>query len=136
MVDPAHKGKVFEPFDLTIERGKLREFLMALGDDNPAYAVDDPPIPPTFSTVFTFWGGVGLQAILKAVGVEIQNVLHAEQGYEYLVPMHVGDTITGQSRVENIYAKGGMDFVELVTEYKNQHGQPVLKDTALVIVRG
>lgn len=136
MVDPSHKGKTFEPFQLTIERGKVREFLMAIGDDNPAYAVEDPPMPPTFSTVFTFWGDVGLVNILKAVGVEIWNVLHGEQEYQYLAPMHVGDTITGQSRIENIYTKGGMDFVELVTDYKNQRGEPVLKDKALVIVRG
>lgn len=135
MVDPSNKGRSFEPFHLTIERGKLREFLLAIGDDHPAYAADDPPMPPTFSTVFTFWGGVGLAAILKTVGVEIFNVLHAEQAYEYLTPMHIGDTITGQSHIENIYSKGGMQFVELVTEYKNQHGQPVLRDSALVIVR-
>lgn len=136
MVDPAHKGRIFDPFHLTIERGKVREFLLAIGDENTDYQVDDPPIPPTFSTVFTFWGGVGLASMLKAVGVEIWNVLHAEQEFEYLAAMHVGDTITGQSHVENIYTRGGMDFVELVTDYKNQHGQPVLKDRALVIVRG
>lgn len=136
MVDPSNKGRTFEPFQLTIERGKLREFLLAIGDDNPAYGVEDPPIPPTFSTVFTFWGGVGLASILKSVGVEIFNVLHAEQAFEYQTPMHVGDTITGQSRIENIYSKAGMQFVELVTDFKNQHGQPVLRDAALVIVKG
>ena len=136
MVDPSNKGRMFEPFQLTIERGKLREFLLALGDENPGYQVEDPPIPPTFSTVFTFWGGVGLASILNSVGVDMSNVLHAEQSYEYLTPMHIGDTITGQLHIESIYNKAGMEFVELVTDYKNQHGQPVLRDSALVIVRG
>lgn len=136
MVDPAHKGKTFPPFQLTIERGKLREFLLAIGDNNPAYAVDDPPIPPTFSTVFTFWGGSGLETTLKALDVEIWNVLHSEQEYEYFAPMHIGDTISGQTRIENVYHKAGMDFVEIVTDYKNQHDLPVVKDRALVIVRG
>jgi hypothetical protein len=136
MVDPAHKGKAFPPFHLTIERGKLREFLLAIGDDNPAYADDDPPVPPTFSTVINFWGGVGLVNVLKGIGVEVWNVLHGEQEFEYLAPIHVGDTITGISRIEDIYVKAGMNFVEIVTEYKNQHGQSVLNDRALIIVRG
>ena len=136
MVDPSHKGTTFPPFELTIERGKLREFLLAIGEDNPAYAADDPPIPPTFATVFTFWGGSGLDNTLKALSVEIWNVLHSEQEYEYFEPMHVGDTITGQTRIEDIYHKAGMDFVEIVTDYRNQRGMPVISDHALVIVRG
>lgn len=136
VIDVAHKGRVFPPYGFTIERNKLREFLLAIGDDNPIYDSDDPPIPPTFSTVFAFWGGVSLEELLRAVGVEIWNVLHGEQEYEYYVSPHVGDTITGQTRINDIYRKAGMDFIEFMTEYKNQHGEAVLKDHALIIVRG
>ncbi len=141
MVDPAHKGKVFAPFSYTVERGKVREFLLAVGEEERAnYLGDDPALPPTFPTVFTFWGGSNTEGTLKQIGVEIWNVLHAEQEYEYLAPIHVGDTITGQGRVDDIYAKGGrsgqLEFVELVTEYKNQNGLPVLRERASIIVRG
>ncbi len=140
MVDPAHKGKVFPPFNYTVERGKVREFLLAIGDERADNLGDDPPLPPTFATVFAFWGGLNLEAALKEVGIEIWNVLHAEQGYEYLAPIHVGDVVTGQLRIEDIYTKGGrsgqLEFVDLVLEYTNQHGQPVLREKSSIIVRG
>ncbi len=136
MVDPAHKGRSFAPFTYTIEHGKLREFLLATGDDNPEYHSDNPPLPPTFATVFAFWGGMSMEGLLHEIGLEMWNVLHGEQEYEYLAPVGVGDTVTGQARIADIYNKAGMDFVEIVTEYKNQNGVPVIKDRALIIVRG
>ncbi|MBN1430091.1 MAG: MaoC family dehydratase N-terminal domain-containing protein [Anaerolineae bacterium] len=136
MLEPSHKGKTFPPFTYTIERSKLREFLLAVGEDDPAYDAGDPPLPPTFPTLFAFWSGSGLEGVLAQVGVEIYNVLHSEQEYEYLAPIHIGDTVEGQAAITNIYQKAGMDFMEIVTDYKNQAGVPVLKDRALIIVRG
>lgn len=136
MLDPSHKGKTFPPFTYTIERSKVRELLLAIGDDDPAYTGDNPPLPPTFPTLFAFWGGTSLEDMLRLVGVEIRNVLHSEQEYEYFAPIHVGDTVEGQATIANIYQKAGMDFMEIVTSYKNQNGTPILKDRALIIVRG
>ena len=135
MVDVAHKGREFPPFDYVIERGKLREFLIAIGDENVGYAAPDSPVPPTFATVFAFWGGMSMEMMLREIGVEMWNVLHGEQEYEYIAPMHVGDTITGRATITNIYAKAGMDFVEVNIDYQNQSGKAVIKERALIIVR-
>ncbi|HOA23382.1 MAG: MaoC family dehydratase N-terminal domain-containing protein [Aggregatilineales bacterium] len=136
MLDPEVKGKVYEPFSMKIEAGKVREFLLATGDSNDAYREPDAPVPPTFGTVFRFWAGGGLEDALLQLGVDIRNVLHAEQEYEYLAPMHVGDTITGTTRISDVYTRAGMDFVEFTTQYMNQKGEPVLNERALIIVRG
>lgn len=139
MVDPSYVGKVFPSFDYRVERGKVREFLLAIGDDHPGYRSDDPPLPPTFPTAFMFWGGFGLKDVLKEFGIEIRNVLHAEQEYEYLAPIHIGDTVTGQMRISDIYVREGrsgrLEFIELLTEYTNQNGDLVLKERGLIIVR-
>jgi len=37
MANLALKGKVYPPFEFPIERGKIREFALAAGDDNPIY---------------------------------------------------------------------------------------------------
>jgi hypothetical protein len=140
MVDPSNKGSVYPAFEYTLERGKLREFLLAVEDDNPAYRADDPPLPPTYPILFTFWGSGGLEGMLKELGVELQNVLHSEQEYEYLAPIHLGDTVTGQTTLADIYTRGGgmgsMEFLEFVTEYRNQRDEQVLKERSLIIVRG
>jgi hypothetical protein len=135
MVDPSYEGTVFPAFTHTVERGKLNEFRLAIGDANPDYQTEDPPLPPTFATVFAFWGGMKMEGALGAMGVQMQNVLHGEQEYEYFTPIHIGDTITGQLRVSRIYQRAGMDFVELITDYANQHNTPVLRERALIIVR-
>lgn len=136
MLDPEVKGKVYEPFSMKIEQGKVREFVLATGDSNDAYREDGAAVPPTFATVFRFWAGGGLEDALLQLGVDITNVLHAEQEYEYLDSMHAGDTITGTTRISDVYARAGMDFVELTTQYMNQKGEPVLNERALIIVRG
>jgi hypothetical protein len=140
MVDPAHKGKVFPPYSYTVERGKVREFMLAIGDERTDSMGDDLTLPPTFATVFAFWGGLNLEAALKEVGIEIWNVLHAEQEYEYLASIHIGDTVTGQLQIADIYTKGGrsgqLEFVDLLLEYRNQHGALVLREKSSIIVRG
>ncbi len=135
MIDPSYEGRAFPPVSYTIERNKLGEFLRAIGEDNPAYEGDDPPLPPTFATMVMFWGGGGLECVLKQIGIDIQNVLHGEQGYEYLSPAYVGDTITGTTRISRVYERAGMQFVEFLTDYVNQSQTPVLTGRALIIVR-
>jgi hypothetical protein len=140
MIDPSHKGKVFPPFSYAVERGKLREFLIAIGDDQAKAQVENAVVPPTFPTVFAFWGGLRLEGALNEVGIELKNVIHAEQEYEYLEPVRVGDIVTGQLKVADIYSKGGrtgaLEFLELVLNYTNQARRPVLRERTLLIVRG
>ena len=135
MVDAAHKGREFPPFEYVVERGKLREFLIAIGDGNDEYSDDNTGVPPTFPTVFAFWGGMSMEGMLHEIGVEMWNVLHGEQEYEYLAPVHVGDTISGRATVSNVYSKAGLDFVEIQIDYLNQSGNPVVRERALIIVR-
>jgi hypothetical protein len=140
MIDPSHKGKVFPPFSYTVERGKLREFLIAIGDDQTKAQVENAVVPPTFPTVFAFWGGLRLEGALNELDIELKNVIHAEQEYDYLEPVRVGDTVTGQLQVADIYSKGGragaLEFLELVLSYENQSRRPVLRERTLLIVRG
>lgn len=139
MVDESDKGRTFPPFSIRVEQGKLREFLLAIGDDNAAFLGEDAPLPPTFPTVFLFWGAGGLEGTLRELGVSIWNVLHAEQEYEYHAPVHVGDTVMGRTAITDVYERrgssGAMTFVAFSTEYTNQHGTRVLTDRALIIVR-
>jgi len=139
MVDPAHEGRVFPEFTYTVERNKVKELLTAIDDGNPAYNLDGPsedvPLPPTFPTLFTFWGGFGLVEALKEIDVNIWDVLHGDQAYEYAAPIHIGDKITGQSRIESIKSRRGMDIIVLASDYHNQHGELVLTERATVIVQ-
>lgn len=63
-LDTSYVGKEFGPFYFTVERGKIKEFCLAIGDDNPlffdpGYAKEkgykDTPAPLTFPIVMNFW---------------------------------------------------------------------------------
>ena len=142
-MDPKHIGTKFPPFSFKVEQGKIREFALAIGDDNPAYFADDPAevsMPPTFPTTFTFWGAEGkLWTNLESIGVSLLHILHAEQEFEYLAPIHPGDTINGQAVVKDIYEKKGrgfmLDFVAIEFNYTNQNDEPVLRVVETIVVR-
>src|SRR2546425_1198629 len=94
MFDRSKIGQSFPPFTIEVERGKVHELALAIGDDNPIYhsreaaqAADyaDVPLLPTFPTVFAFWGNTQKMQQQASLGIELKRVLHGEEAYEYLV---------------------------------------------------
>jgi acyl dehydratase len=141
-------GKEFEPFRFVVERGKIREFALAIGDDNPIY-VDpevaksegfvDVTIPPTFPTVIDMWGGPDFFQLVKALELNPLKVLHGEQEYEYLGDVYPNDEITAAVKVADAKTKmgnsGGMNLFTLETVYSNQHGEVVLRARSTIVER-
>jgi acyl dehydratase len=73
-----------------------------------------------------------------ASDVDIGLILHGEQHYEYLAPVHVGDRITCQTQVMDIYDKkgGALWFVVSETELKDEaSGRAVAKARGVTVVR-
>ena len=72
---------------VTAER--IRDFCAALRADCPT--VDGECVaPPTFLTCFRH----GEFELFEKIGLKLQNVLHAEQIYEYESDIRAGDEIT------------------------------------------
>lgn len=145
MIDRKHIGHTFKPFTTTVEAGKIRLFCKAIGETNPIYSDEAAakaagyagiPAPVTFVTAIANddpdKGGV-----LNLVGVDIGWILHGEQHYEYLKPIHAGDRITCQTKITDIYDKkgGALEFIVTQTEMKNQQGEPVCMATSTIVVR-
>ena len=66
MVDKSVIGTTDEPFPMTVERGKVREFARATMSENPEYLDDPaPPIEPTFLTSVSFWSPPGSSVFSK-----------------------------------------------------------------------
>jgi len=135
-------GMTFEEFTFTIERGKIREFAKAIGDDNPIYydieaakkaGFRDIPIPPTFPTVIEMWAGADFDQLIQLLNLNPLKVLHGEQKYEYFGDICAGDEITGRTTVINAENKKEMNFITLQTNYKNKDGQTVLVAQSVVI---
>src|SRR5713226_10215880 len=146
-IDKSVIGKTGKPFTVPIEWSKVREFARAIKDHNPIYfdpeiakkEVGGIPVPVTFLQTSAFWTdetsspGFG--------GFDLRRILHGEQEFEFFKPILVGDTLTGVTRVADIYEKEGgrggkMTFNVMETEYRNQKGDKVAVSRSVLIETG
>lgn len=144
MFDTSSIGKSFPAFTIEVERAKLHEFALAVGETNPIYhsreeareaGYEDVQMLPTMPTQFEFWGNPGWMERLREIGLNTTRLLHAEQEFEYLKEVKPGDVLTGVTTVLEGRARRGLDMATLETRYTNQHGELVLTAQMKVVVR-
>jgi acyl dehydratase len=144
MFDKSKLGHSFPSFTITVERCKLSELALALGDENPIYydqaaaraaGYDDVPLPPTAATIFAFWGNTKLWEQLASVGINVTRILHGEEEYEYLAPITANDVLMGTTTIVDGKSRPSMDIITTETRYTNQHDQYVLRAKTMFVVR-
>ncbi len=149
MFDTSKLGHSFPPFLVAIERTKLRELALAIGDPDPIYqnqqaaqaeGYEDIPLLPTTATIFLFWENRQFIEQLAELGLDTTRLIHREESYEYLAPLHVGETLTGVLTVIDGSTRIGRDgsSIDLVTlrlSYTNHEGQTVLVATTRLVSR-
>jgi acyl dehydratase len=147
MFDTTKIGHSFPPFTVTIERAKIRELALAIGDDNPVYqnwqAAEeakyvDVALLPTLATQFLFWGNTHFVEQLTELGLDVNRLMHREEEYEYVAPLHPGEMLTGVMTVLDGTSRRGprntsIDLVTLQIRYTNQEGQIVLIATTRLV---
>lgn len=142
MVDKSAVGETGEAFDLTVERGKVREFARATKSENPEYVDDDAPVSePTFLVSSVFWAPPGANRWGK-LKLDMRRVL--DGGREFVFhgpPPKAGTKLTAQSRVDEIYEKEGkrggtMTFVVTVQEFRDEAGDLVAEMRSTAIETG
>ncbi len=146
-VDKSYIGRTGAPVTMHVERGKIREFARAIKDDDPMYFDEAhatreaggimPPV--TFLQTVQHWDNDGSSRV--RVPFDLKRVLHGEQEYEFLKPIHAGDVLTAVSRIVDIYEKpgkrgGSMNFAVTETEYKNERGELVARARHITIETG
>jgi acyl dehydratase len=145
-VDRSFIGTKGEPVTMHVERGKIREFARAIKDDDPLYFDEAHAareaggiVPPvTFLQTVSHWDDGGGR---PRVPFDLKRVLHGEQEYEFLAPIHAGDVLTAVSTIVDVYDKpgrrgGSMSFAVTETEYRNQQGTLVARARSVTIETG
>jgi hypothetical protein len=127
------------PYEVPIERGKIREFARAAGSSNPAYQAPDAVIPPTFlTTAGNFWAKPEDRAGID-LGFELARVLHGEEEYEFFgPPPRAGQTLSVTHRLGDRWEKEGkrggtMRFAKMIAEYRDESGTLVAEQRTTVI---
>ena len=141
-------GKEIPPFEFPIERGKVKEFADAIGDDNPIYRHPEyarkTPLggiiaPPTFTRTQVFWRPG--PSNFEIAGLDRRFVLHGAEEYEYFQPIFAGDILTCTTKITEAYEKEGkrggkMIFVVFESTFHNQRGEKVLISKSATIQTG
>jgi hypothetical protein len=127
------------PYEMQVERGKIREFARATSSSNDAYFGPAPVIPPTFlTTAGNFWATDEERANTE-LGFELARVLHGEEEFEFFgPPPHAGQSLTVTHRVGERWEKEGkrggtMRFAKLIAEYRDEDGALVAEQRTTVI---
>jgi len=148
MADRSKVGKEYPPIRWEVERGKIREFVQAIGDPNPIFTdkeaaeregYRDIPVPPTFMTVPLMFSH-SIVTMINDLGINIFRILHGEEEYEYYRPVYPGDVLSAIPRVASIEEKTNragkkMDLITLDILYANQEGEAVVRERFLLIER-
>lgn len=131
-------GLELEPYSMAVEKGKIKELAIAIGDENPIfYSLEAAkeagykgiPVPLTYLQIIDYHGGYGFQEKMDLLKLNPVKILHGGQEYEYLGDIYAGDELHVTSKIIRADTKlgstGGMDFITEETRYTNQKGELV-----------
>ena len=128
-------------FRLPVERAKIREFALAVGEDNPIFfdaeaarraGLSDIVAPPTFS-VTQMWQVSRDEREARLGGdLDYARVLHAEQEFVYRRLPVAGETLDAIMRISKDVTKRGrkggeMRFVTYESRFSDSSGEEVLR---------
>lgn len=88
-------------------------------------------VPPTYPTIYR-WGEFEW---LKRNGVDLRNLLHTDQEYEYLAPLVVGEKPKVTTVLKGMRARAGMTFITLESVVESG-GRPAVKNYTQFVVKG
>jgi hypothetical protein len=126
-VNPAAEGTVYPPVTFVVDPQRVRAFRAVFGLDEG--------VPPTFLTAAEF---TVFPPILgdPRLDLDFSRVLHSSQEYEYVRPLHEGETITVHARIEAIRVKGSNGFMTVLMEMVDPDGAPIASARSTLIERG
>jgi acyl dehydratase len=140
--DRSALGVESAPVSYDVEKGAIRKFAEAIGDEDPIYYDEKAAqaaglktivAPPTFLCTFR------AQA-LPDLKIQFGRVrLNGGNEYEYYQPLYAGDTITVTAKYTDVSERSGrtgnMVFVLTELTFKNQQGAVVAKGRNTGIMR-
>jgi acyl dehydratase len=136
-------GKTYPPVTYAVGREKVREFAMAVGEEDPRYhdpeaaraaGYADVVAPPMFAVVYS--GRAITPALFDPeVGIDFARMVHGGQEFVWGPPVVAGDEIATEVEVKDVAERGGLEFYVFETRSTNQDGETVCTGTWTNIVR-
>ena len=143
MIDRAHIGRAWPPWEVEVEKGRLQLFAKAIGETRPIYTDDAAAkaagyrgilAPATYAVCLGADDPKGIE-YLSDLGVPLGRMLHGEQRITLVEPICAGDRLRVSRRVRDIYDKkgGALEFIVFESEVRNQADQRIVARTEAIL---
>ena len=150
-VDKKHLGRRYGPYRFQGSVEHIKDFVAATAGGVPGHVFSSAPdryhhpwtwdeeaalasphggviAPPTFATT------VAIEPFARAC-VDPELAVHGEQEFEFHEPVRPGDLLETEGEITRLQERGNLDFVEVTTTTRNQHGRMVVKGVWTAIIR-
>ncbi len=145
MLDANAVGREYPPFTFEVDRSKIKELCLAIGDKNQIFferevakneGYKDIPAPLTFASLMNFWGYPEIWDRMKEIGVDVKRLLHASEEYEYFEPIYPQDLIKGVVSVESVRSSDTMDIASFKTTFTRDNKTVLIARMKIVVMLG
>jgi acyl dehydratase len=136
-------GKRYAPFNYAVGREKIREYALAVGEQNPlhhdleaarAVGYADLVAPPMFAVVYCR-AALATALFDPELGIEFARLVHGSQEFRWGELVVAGDEITTRLSVIDVAERAGLGFYVFRSVSENDRGEPVCEGTWTNIVR-
>jgi acyl dehydratase len=134
MPDQSHVGRRYVAPGQIVDAERVARFAAAVGGTEEAFAPG--AVPPTFAAVYCLAPTLARLFADREVGIDLAGLIHAEQSFEWPVPVRPGDVVDASAELTSVESKRGLTFVTLDLEATNQAGETVCRGRSLLLMRG
>ena len=111
-------------------------YVQAVGDNNPAYPSSPTDgegklAPPSYAAVYALFAGSGS---LSSAGIAPSRLIHGEQQFTWTRALRVGETVTSQGQIADVYRKRNLQFVTAEAVVKDEAGEEVCRSRSTILV--
>ncbi|WP_068020061.1 FAS1-like dehydratase domain-containing protein [Nocardia mexicana] len=145
---PVHEGLIGTVLPATTVRvspAHLRRFAECIGETNPIFIDVDAaramgfthiPVPPTFLFCIELQRPDPFDW-LADIGVDVRDVMHAEQSFEYHSIAMCEEILTSTPVITDVYTKkdGTLQFIKKTSVVTRERGELVAELTGVIVLR-
>jgi hypothetical protein len=132
--DLSHVGRRYLAPGQVVSAERVAAYASAVSGADEVYSPGS--VPPTFAAVYCLLPSLAEVLRDPQLGIELAGLIHAEQSFEWPVPVRLGDVVAASAEIAAVESKRGMTFVTLDLAATDQSGHTVCRGRSLLLLRG